>query len=271
MSTSSGAARLLANYPVQSVTSAWTIDRARGVAYFVGSNNGANGPWLLYGINATTGAVLQSPVIGLGVTRLFVRSDGLLVSITSAVAGWTLDAVNPTTGARTVISSIPGGWDDFAFDDGTNLLYMVETPGMPVLPVYLLTLDLMSGAVINRVPLDLTPQGNGYRWAGGLYVRADGSLVGIHDDTAVELHLIDPGTGAVTFLGPVAQLQAISRHSFVGDPSVDRAYVVGWPLQPTGPTPQQLFTIDLQSGAALSAPMLPGSPSTSFRDALFVP
>jgi hypothetical protein len=267
----SGNATFLATYPVQTVTSAWTIDRARNTAYFVGSNNGTNGPWLLHGVSTRTGALLQSPVIGLGVMRLFVRSDGQLICVTSATSGWSLDLVDPSSGARAPISSIPGGWDDFAFDPRTNRLYMVETPGMPVLPLYLITLDAMTGAVLNRVQLALTPQGNGYRWAGGLYVRQDSVLVGLHQDTGLELDAIDPNTGAVTLISTVPGISYISRHAFVGDPRVDRAYLTGLAQPPTGPTPSQLFTVDLRTGAIISAPVLPGSPNVAYRDALFVP
>jgi hypothetical protein len=160
---------------------AWVVDWASTYdgttdSIFVGGNaDGGSSVELLYRIDATTGSLIASPEVPHFWEALHVRSDHAVVGILwNGVGQPQLGTLDPTTGAATMIASIPG-IDEIlsavdAYDSKLDVLYLVAKANAdPTLRLF--CIDGMTGAVLASPLIDPTGDaGAAYNWSGGLHV-----------------------------------------------------------------------------------------------------
>lgn len=253
-----------------------TFDPADDVFYFVGSYQ-ADPPSTqrLFGVDASTGAVLSQPVLPAGFNYNFVEfhpGSGTLYGVVfdTGAGSEKLVTIDPTAGTVTPIGGgiagccgVPSGTS--ALDAAGDVFYFVggfsaDPPGT----FRIFALDLGTGAVLSNPVL---PAGFNYNFLE--FDRSPGTLYAVVFETATtteRLEVVDPGTGALMPAGGgIAGCCLVSSGVSALDPNGDVFYFVG-AFQADGSEVRRIFGLDLGSGAVLGNPLLPAGRNYNFLE-----
>jgi hypothetical protein len=197
-------------YDVNTSTGAATSPRTLGIGwalsfspngtlYGVTQSGGTPAPNTLFTVNPTTGAsIAVAPTVpGIGVEGdiAFDPTSGILYAVDGTGS---LFKINLSTGAGTVIGSVPGAIDfsAMAFDANGNL-YVVDTAATT-----LKRIDKFNASVISTVNLVPPPNGG---VAGLAFDPVTGKLyLASGSGTTNNLYTVIPSSGMMTLVGPLS-------------------------------------------------------------------
>jgi len=215
----------------------------------------------VFSIGTITGDVLGDPAVAPQAFNwsggLHVRSDGALVGVTwnPDVLQEEVHALDPATGQTTFINAVPEIASlyqaVYAFDRAVDHAFMIGNGGGD--GTHLFVVDLMDGALVGA-PVFAEP----LAWSAGIFVRADGQLVGVVIANGTSrLLTIDRETAATATIAEIQGLGPVVLGGAVYDDVADTILVVDAAFR--------LVQVDATTGEVVAAPALAGPPNPMFE------
>lgn len=215
----------------------------------------------VFSIATITGDVLGDPAVAPQAFNwsggLHVRSDGALVGVT-----WNPDALqeevhalDPATGQTTFLKAVPEISSlyqaIYAFDRAVDHAFMIGNGSGD--GTHLFVVDLMDGALVGA-PVFAEP----LVWSAGIFVRADGQLVGVAiADGTSRLLTIDRETAATATIAEIQGLGPVVLGGAVYDDVAGTILVVD--------AASRLVQVDATTGEVVASPALAGPPNPMFE------
>jgi hypothetical protein len=211
----------------------------------------------VFSIATITGDLLGNPAIDDQTFNwsggLYVRSDGALVGVTwnPGAQQEEVRALDPATGTTTLLNVVPEiavlYQAIYAFDSATDTAFMCGA-GVGE-GIRLFSIDVMTGSLVGD-PVFAAPPPD---FSAGLFVRADGQLVGVTiADGMSKLLAIDRATAETTLLAEVPELGPVVLGSSMYDEVTDTIVVVD--------ADNRLVQLDASSGEIVASPTLETPP-----------
>lgn len=241
-----------------------TYDRDTAILYALAFANSDN-ITRIFSIQTITGTLLNNPPVEPKFNwsgGIHVRSDGILVGVT-----WNADELqeelrilDPATGAATLVAAIPEiatlYQAIYAYDRMADHVLMIGGANGEA-GEHLFVIDAMTGALISD-PVFTAP----LPWSSGIYVRADGQLIGVASDGMNQMQrllTIDPMTAKTGMIAEIPDLGPLLLGASVYDELHNTLFVVDDQFR--------LVQINATSGELLASPKLatPPNPNANYN------
>ncbi|MEO8770270.1 MAG: T9SS type A sorting domain-containing protein [Ferruginibacter sp.] len=227
---------------------------------FIGLYQSNQAPVYLYTINALTGAVMSNPAIPVNnnISHLkYSKSSGKLYGIiyNYSTNMFSLVEVNTNTGNYVILRDFPGyTLYDFTIDEINQRMFIRARNNISGSNFYIYTIDLVSVNIISQV--------------------ATSTCAAIqYDNITHKIYCISPGNSQVTLriatvneltgiVSPIADIPSVQGMRAGAHQTFDEVqhlyYFVGNNSNMAG---EFLYAIDVNTGAAVSSPLIPASDS----------
>ncbi len=219
----------------------------------------------IFSIQTITGDLLNNPPVEPTFNwsgGIHVRSDGTLVGVTwnPGALQEELRILDPATGVATLVAAIPEiatlYQAIYAYDRLADHVFMIGGANGEA-GEHLFVIDAMTGALISD-PVFAAP----LPWSSGIYVRADGQLIGVAIDGMKQLQrllTIDPTTAETGVIAEIPDLGPLLLGASVYDELHNTLFVVDDQFR--------LVQIDATSGDVLASPKLatPPNPNANYN------
>ena len=204
----------------------------------------------LLALDANTGAIVSSPVVGLGLLTVEVTGAGSIFGLAASEVSadsFVSQSVDPITGVALKLSDLPP--QSVGLAQGMSAIDLVHGRYYQVMnddkgKQRILSLDTATGHVLSSAVTDASLY--------DIELDADGALFTfiVFPDQDSELRLLDPATGTTTF---VARLDAASLYQ--GDSAIDRSARVIYHTYGVSEGGSALLSVDLASGHVSHVPL----------------
>ncbi|AKT37559.1 hypothetical protein [Chondromyces crocatus] len=222
------------------------LDPLSGHIYQVGLQGSGDA---LITLDAATGQVVRVVPLDIRVASIEVDPLGHVLGLHWNGSEEELRAIDPVTGASTVISVVPElNWlrpGMSTADLGAGIYYQLGTEATDK-GIRLFAIDMLTGALLHSPRLDADVV--------NIEVDGDGRVLGFFwTGTREELREVNPQTGATTFIADIPGMELLEPGVSALDPVAGTIYQTGssW-----ADSELRLFTLDTTTGALLGSPVM---------------